>query len=154
MVEEEFKVNPERRSEHIQVSKPGEYLISLRSQDHRGSFSDESSTYVQCHPRPLTRGLPPTMGNSQCQKIRKIRARMPQLTNVTSSYRHLQTGTDVILFEWDVTSHFNDNTLNDIFEIELGSRRKSIKVKPNKSRHYSYPYSLQDFPYDSFRYHY
>ena len=165
MVEEEYKVNPERRSVHVQVSKPGEYLISLRSQDHRNSFSDESAAYVQCHPRPLTRGPPPPIDKQRphlCHRLKKFRARMPQLANVTAGYRLLQTGTDVILLEWDVTGHFNDNTFTDLFEIELetgpfGSKsaqtmKQTINVKPNKSGHYSYPFRLDDFSNnDSFR---
>ena len=98
IVEEEYKVNERSRSAEVEVEKQGEYLISLRSQDHLG-FSDESTAYVECHPRPRCRNQPPV---DPCLRIKQFRYKIPQLTNVSASFLRLQTESEVIVLEWDV----------------------------------------------------
>ena len=91
---------------------------------------------------------------------------------MTSSFLHLDgTGEETILFEWDVTNHFKDPSINDNFEIEVqtGSNRFSsdwIKYSNKKLKriwklneteghqklgHFQYPYRITEFQDDTFR---
>lgn len=167
MIEEEYMVSANQRSEKKIVSKPGEYKISIRYKDGYADFSrgisKEDVDVVHCRNRPR----PP------CREVRKFPYRIPEVTNVTSSFLHLDgTGEDTILLEWDVTFHFKDPSINDHFEIEVqtGSNHFSsdwIKYSNKKLKriwklneaeghqklgHFQYPYRIKEFHEDTFRY--
>ena len=58
---------------------------------------------------------------------------MPNLSNLTAKFTHLETGTASILLEWDIESHFRDPTIKDAFEIQV-SVWKGKKIDEKKGK--------------------
>lgn len=111
----EHFIDGRSRSTVFTVAYPGNYIISLRSDDHNGLSGrlKESTKNVKCINRPIVR--------PSCKKSpEKFVQEMPKVRNVTIQYKEFDTQSSAILVEWDVSKYMKMSpSIWDRFEVQV-----------------------------------